>query len=104
MAPIYGCFIFFCFEPIFNVINFLPAYIRFAIWGFCFMGIEFMIGLIYDKVFHVRPWNYDNDDGNIYGYTKFSLFCYWAWAAFWLESLSLFLIYLTPAVYKYFGY
>ena len=104
MAPIYGLAIFFCFEPLHKIISFLPVYIRFTIWGFCFMGFEFLTGLVYDKVFGIRPWNYDNDDGNICGYTKWGLFCYWAFASFWLESLTVFLIYITPFVYKYFGY
>ena len=104
MAPIYGFFIFFCFEPIHTTILFLPAYIRFAIWAFCFMAIEFIVGLAYDKLFHIRPWNYDKDAGNICGYTKFSLFAFWGWGALWVESLSRFLIYLTPTVIKYFGY
>ena len=104
MAPVYGCFIFFCFEPIYTVINFLPAYIRFAIWAFCFMAVEFFVGLTYDKLFRIRPWNYDKDEGNICGYTKFSLFAFWGWGALWVESLSRFLINLTPTVIKYFGY
>ena len=103
MVPVYAIFLTAFFPPVMHLIDWLPAWIRFAIYGVLITLSEYLIGLFYDKVCKIRAWDYSKYSDKIgNGYTRASLFAFWGWCGLWLESYTGFIEHLSKYISCYF--
>lgn len=102
MIPVYAIFLLFIFEPILGVIIVFPAWIRYLVWMLIFPTVEFLVGLFYDKMFNLKPWDYSDENYNLMGYTKLTLLPWWGACGLIIESYSGFLSYLSKTIIIFF--
>jgi uncharacterized membrane protein len=88
------------FMTIFEFLNPLIAgwfvLFRYVFWGILLVGMEFLFGLLMDKVFHKRLWNFTGIPGNILGYTIWYLAFLWGFVGIAVGWYSDLVIYLAP--------
>ncbi len=103
MIPVYGILLLFIFEFVHGYIETWNFVFRYIVWCLSFTAFEALAGWFYDKVLHVRPWDYRKDWGSIFnGYTKLTYIPLWGIAGLIIEQYSRLLIFLTPYACDYF--
>ena len=104
MIPVYGILMFLCFEPMFLLLEWAQVawYVRIGIYAIGISGMEALCGWIYDKVFHVMPWDYSQCRDKVFarGYTRWSYVPLWGVAGLVLEQYVTFVRELSPYVYQ----
>lgn len=102
MAPVYGLGLLFLFEPIRELLLPFNSWIQFLAYGCAFTLIEFLAGAFFDRVCHIRLWDYTDCSDSIMGYTRTALFFQWGFAGIMLSSYAGLLLYLSPFIVKFF--
>lgn len=94
MSLIYGPLLLFAFEPLMVFISPLNTWIQFLIYGVIFTLIEFLSGLLLDKVFKIKLWDYSQLPDSLWGYTHLDLFWKWGFCGLLIANYSAYIQHL----------
>lgn len=97
MFPIYGL-IAFLYEPVHDLIRYMPLLIRAGIWSLGFTLVELLSGWLIARLAGRCPWDYSEKRFAINPYIRWDFFPVWAVIGLALEPVHDLLVELTPAI------